>query len=358
MKKNEKLITQVLMIGVDQNTPGGMAAVVKTYSLYFRNLKYISTWKVGNYFTKLFCAIRAVVVAFLYLIIDRNIRIIHIHAAANASFYRKSIFVRIGKFFKKKVILHMHAADFIEFFNNSQKQGEIIKTISACDRLVVLSQYWKTYFENIGINGSMIEILNNIIPPPIDRIIESDDMNIKLLFLGEIGKRKGIYDILEVLHKDITYFKNRISFRIGGNLEELKLIETIERYKLTDFVKFEGWVKGDKKNECLNWADIFILPSYNEGLPIAILESMSYGLPIISTKVGGIPEILLNHQNGILISPGNLEEIDNALRFFIENKHKIAEYGANARETINGYRAEVVIEKLNQLYKSLIQQKD
>ncbi len=353
-KVETDLISQVLMIGVDQNTPGGMAAVVKTYGIYYKRMKYISTWRVGNYFVKSMVALRAIIITFIYLLCDKKIKIIHIHVAANASFYRKSIFIKLGKFFKKKVILHVHAADFVDFFDASKDQNRIINTISICDKLVVLSKSWKEYFESIGISKSKIEILNNIIPPPIKLDIEPDNDHFKLLFLGEIGKRKGVYDILEVLKKDKNYYSDKLILKIGGNLEEEKLVQTIKQFELGDFVKFEGWVRGTKKVECLNWADVVMLPSYNEGLPIAILESMSYGLPVISTNVGGIPEILFNHRNGILIKPGHQDELESSIRFFIENREKVNEYGVIARETIKEFLAETVIKKLNQLYISLI----
>jgi glycosyltransferase involved in cell wall biosynthesis len=346
-------LSHILMIGVDQNTPGGMAAVVKTYSQYFISLKYISTWKSGGYFVKVCYAVKALIVAFIRMSVDYRIRIVHIHTAAYASFYRKSIFVKMSKLFGKKVILHMHAADFEAFFQQSKNPEKILRIIKLCDVLVVLSQSWKQYFMKIGIAESKIAILNNIVSPPIIKEVKSKSVRIKLLFLGEIGKRKGVYDLLDVLHANRHYYHDKLELRIGGNLEEDKLKGTLLNYGLTEFVTFEGWISGEKKIECLNWADIFILPSYNEGLPIAILESMSYGLPVISTNVGGIPEVLKTHKNGILITPGNLEEIDSSIRYFVNHKEKICEYGNCAKESIKEYLAESVVEKLQQLYNSI-----
>lgn len=351
MKNNS--LSHVLMIGVDQNTPGGMASVVKTYSQYFKSLKYVSTWKSGGYLLKVLFAAKAFIIAFFRLSVDSNIRIVHIHTAAYASFYRKSVFVKMSKWFRKKVILYMHAADFEAFFQESKHPENILEIIKLCDVLVVLSQSWKQYFVKIGIADNKIVILNNIVSPPIIKEVESKSARIKLLFLGEIGKRKGVYDLLDVLNANKHYYHDKIELRIGGNLEEDKLKQTLLKYGLNEFVTFEGWISGEKKIDCLNWADIFVLPSYNEGLPIAILESMSYGVPVISTNVGGIPEILHNHKNGILITPGNLEEIDSSIRYFINNKEKISEYGICAKESIKEYLAESVIEKLQQLYISI-----
>ena len=118
--------------------------------------------------------------------------------------------------------------------------------------------------------------MNNIIAPPIKVSTKKESGVINFLFLGEIGKRKGIYDLLQVISDNQELFRNKIKLRIGGNLEEEIIKAFIQNNQISDIAVFEGWVTGDKKIEYLNWADIYILPSYNEGLPIAILEAMSY----------------------------------------------------------------------------------
>lgn len=105
----------------------------------------------------------------------------------------------------------------------------------------------------------------------------------------------------------------------------------------------------------MNWADIYILPSYNEGLPIAILEAMSYTHPIISTPVGGIPEVVKDHQNGILVEPGNLEQIKEALLFFIKHPEVIESYGQKSYEIVQPYFPENVFLQLKKIYYDLLE---
>ena len=132
-----------------------------------------------------------------------------------------------------------------------------------------------------------------------------------LLFLGLLGKNKGIYDLLECIRDHKVEFQGKLKLYIGGNGEIEHVKQLIKEYGIADIVIFEGWVSGDKKIELLNKSDAYILPSYKEGLPISILEAMSYGMPIISTPVGGIPEIVSNGENGYLVEPGNKEDIYN-----------------------------------------------
>lgn len=152
----------------------------------------------------------------------------------------------------------------------------------------------------------------------------------------------------------VKRLQKNIQLRIGGNKEEHILQKTIKDYGLNNCVTFEGFVTGNKKIECLNWADIFILPSYNEGLPIAILEAMSYGCPIISTAVGGIPAIVKNGVNGYLINPGDIVEIQNSILSFIQNRDKVEKYGRQSINLISVFLPETVFKTLCNLYKQLL----
>lgn len=355
---NKAISNQVLVVGVKKDTPGGMASVVKAYDDYFDEMKYVTTWRLGNKFIKFQYAFIAILRFLTFMVFDLNIKIVHIHGAANASMSRKSIFIKLGKFFKKKVIMHMHAADFEEYFLEKANKRKVLNWLNSCDLLLVLSESWKKYFSSIGIDETKIEVLNNIVAHPTKQASHERDTRLRLLFMGEIGRRKGIYDLLKVLSDNRDYFKDKLLLRIGGNLEEDIISNYIIDHKLSDFVSFEGWIKNEEKIRCLNWEDVYILPSYNEGLPISILEAMSYSHPVITTNVGGIPEIVKSHYNGILIEPGNEKHIMDALIFFIENPIKISEYGFNAFKSVQSFFPEDVFSNLNKIYdRMLIQHK-
>lgn len=352
---NKELSQKILTIGISRKTYGGMAAVLVSYEKYFEKFNMIPTWRLGNKIVKIWYAFQSVIRCLLLLLLfDRRIKIVHIHGAAFASLYRKALFIKIAKRFNKKVILHQHAADFQEFFSQSNDKKRIIDIINSCDKLIVLSQSWKNYFLSIGVLEQKIVILNNIVTPPDYVSDQQINDKLHLLFLGEINNRKGVYDLLNVLKKNEEVFKDKIFLRIGGNLVDGNINAVIAENGLSSFVKYEGWVAGSKKAECLEWANVYILPSYNEGLPIAILEAMSYSRPVISTNVGGIPEILHTHENGFLIEPGNLEQIKKAILFFIENPEKITEYGQNAYKSVVQFFPESVFYQLKKIYQNLI----
>ena len=336
------------------NAPGGMAAVLASYNEYFENMQFIPTWRNGNILVKIWYAVYSYVFFIWYMLFVRSVKIVHIQGAAFASFERNVFFVKVGKLFGKKVVMHMHCADFESYYNPSKHKQRIVDTINACDLYLVLSDSWKQYFESIGVKSNIIKVLNNTITPPVAKRVKRSTDILNLLYLGVIGQRKGIYDILNALKDNKDFFKGKVVLRIGGNQEEEKLQACINEYGLQGMVKFEGFVSGEKKIECLNWADVYILPSFNEGLPIGILEAMSYRHPIISTPVGGIPEVVKDGVNGIMVKPGNVQEIAKAISAFVRDKKLVEEYGMHSIELVKPYLPETVFATLSEMYSHLI----
>ena len=178
------------------------------------------------------------------------------------------------------------------------------RILASCDTIAVLSPFWKSYFD--GICGpAKVKVVPNIIENPSFMDVAGDGM-FHLLFLGQIQRAKGIFDLVDVVKAHKTEYGGKLILDIGGGMFEVEqLKKIIDDNHLDGMVKFHGWVSGDDKIMLLNTADAFILPSYTEGVPISILEAESYGLPVLSTRVGGIPEIVGDGENGFLFTPGD-----------------------------------------------------
>jgi glycosyltransferase involved in cell wall biosynthesis len=357
IKVSSDLSTKILTIGPDfRNHRGGVGAVIEVYSRYFEIFNFIPSYKVGSILYKCFVFILGLIKLFYTLLTNRVIKIIHIHGASQGSFYRKFIIFAIGKLiFRKKIIYHIHGGGFQKFYENTNSLSKLlIKTLlSQCDIVICLSQAWFEYFnQNFKIRA--IKILPNIIDyPTIIKDIPKTD-NITFLFLGLICDEKGIFDILKVIIKNKEHYKEKIKLLIGGNGETNRLKGLIEKHQIGDIVEFLGWISQEKKVDVLNKTDIYILPSYREGLPISILEAMSYGKAIISTNVGGIPEIVINIKNGLIIEPGNMEQLEQSLWFFLEHPELIKEYGALSEHMAQNYLPHAVVKKLSGIYETLL----
>ena len=295
---------------------------------------------------------------FKLLITHRHVKIVHIHGASKGSFYRKYVFFLLAKYiFRKKVVYHIHGAMYHLFYANAPRfvQQRIRHFVNATDCLIVLSAWWKNYFTE-NFDPKMIRIVPNIVSAiPSSSSVKGDSGMIRFLFLGRIGERKGVYDLLEVLQANRAALQGKYVLELGGDGETEKLEQLIAQYGLNASVKFLGFVTGAQKEKRLQEADVYLLPSYHEGLPISVLEAMSFGLPVISTNVGGIPEVVVSHKNGLLIEPGDHTAIFEAIKFFIDNPEKIREYGLRSYEMVAQHHFPApVMRSLNDLYQAVL----
>lgn len=340
----------ILTIGIDYRVVrGGVAAVENVYSTFYQPFNHVTTTVTNGQVKKLLVLCKAILQFLYWMLFHPEIKIVHVQGSVGASFWRKAIFIYIAKFFHKKVVWHMHAGRFAVFYQ--QHRYAVRKVVDKIDVIIALSEYWKEYFKN-EFPTKRVEIIKNVISAPV--VHKQQTGYFTLLFLGLLGKNKGIYDLLECIRDHKVEFQGKLKLYIGGNGEIEHVKQLIKEYGIVDIVIFEGWVSGDKKIELLNKSDAYILPSYKEGLPISILEAMSYGMPIISTPVGGIPEIVSNGENGYLVEPGNKEDIYKAIMSLLNDADLRNRMGRISLSRVGEHLPEYVEKQLETLYDSLL----
>ena len=169
-------------------------------------------------------------------------------------------------------------------------------------------------------------------------------------FVGHVTWNKGVNEIIEAFDK----LKNEdICFLLVGNFSKEGNFDLNEELNkaINKFVDFKGKFLyiGERPYEelpsILASTDIFLLPSYSEGMPLTLLEAMTAGCACIATNVGGIPQVLRNKENGLLIQPKSSEEIVNTIHYLIKNPGKILEFGSEAKETAKGYDWSIIVRK-------------
>lgn len=174
-----------------------------------------------------------------------------------------------------------------------------------------------------------------------------------IVTFGKIGKRKGSYDLLKVAKEIGNEFPN-IHFVLYGDGETEKIAQQIEADQVNN-VSLGGWIDQAKKEEVLKNMILHFLPSYHEGLPMAILETMAAGIPNLSTTVGGIPEAIFHEENGLLTKAGDHTDMVNQLYLFLQNRVVQEKYGECARKTIKKeFSIETYHEKWSFLYMELM----
>lgn len=351
-----KVVPKILMVGPGRIVRGGISSVVDSYYELGLDketeLTYIASMQDGNKLKKLVIAFIAYV---RFGICLKKNDIVHIHMAAQSSFSRKALFVRKAKKAGKRVIIHEHAADFDEFFfkqSNEEKRKSIKSVFAMADKVIVLSDEWAEFYGNNVCDQEKLKVLYNGVILPGYKRNSYDDENV--LFLGRLGYRKGSYDLIKAI-PDIVKIIPTAKFFLCGDGEVEKSKQLAHYLGIEKNVEFLGWIRNEDKVQYLKKCSTFILPSYHEGMPMSVLEAMSYGIATVSTNAGGIPQIIENNINGIRISAGDISAIANTLIELLANKQRKKELGNAARKRIEErFNAENNISILLEIYKELL----
>lgn len=308
---------KVLVVGPsDTKSRGGMATVVgdirnSTVLNELYDVDIHESYVDGNIALRL---IHSITAYFKFLSCCKKYDLFHIHSASFGSAFRKAHYLKKMKNAGKKVIVHIHGAKFLVFYNelNDKKQKKIKDFLNSSDMVLALSEDWKNNFEQtIGITNC--KVLNNGINNEvfIKAACDVEAHKNEFAVLGRLGERKGTYDLIEAV-KIAVKTNPEIKIYLAGDGEIDKVKEIVSTNNLEKNIEVVGWVDFDRKFEILSNSSTLVLPSYNEGLPMAILEGMAAGKAIISTTVGSIPEVV-GEENGILIEAGDVNALAEAL---------------------------------------------
>jgi len=350
--KNQK---KILMIGPDAQ--GGITSVI---NLYLENglsdsVIFLPSYIGGAIFSKLVCFFIFWLKYLYILFFNRNIKLIHAHSSAKGSFLRKFFVVIISKLFNKKVVFHLHSPDFHVFYNSTPNliKKIITYTLNKADVIIALSPQCKRDIAETCSNNNIIILYNPAKFKNIDcKINHQDSEKINVLFMGIIGKRKGAYDVVEAAQ----YLTNpNIRITLYGDGEVAELRNEVINSNVSDKVIIEGWISGKDIEVAYKNADIYILPSYNEGLPMSILEAMTYCLPIISTPVGGIPEAVHDGVNGYLINPGDCKALAEKIELLATDKPLREQMGLASYKLVQEkFDINVIIKQLKEIYQDVL----
>jgi glycosyltransferase involved in cell wall biosynthesis len=268
-------------------------------------------------------------ILFIFSIILKRNLIIHVHTSSFFGWWRSAILILIARIIGKKTILHVHNAIDRFYFEESGRFGKYLIRISLKipHHLISLSH---------GIKNLLEELTNNPITPIYNgvdvkqfQLEKNYTKPYKMLFAGFVGPHKGVPDLISALRRsELSTTEIQLTVMGTGDIEEMK--ELSNELGLNNQIIFTGRVSEEEKKKLFNTHHLFALPSHGEGQPISILEGMSSGMAILSTKVGSIPEIVKD-ENGILVSPGDIEELSDAILQLI-NRVDVKKMGEVNRE--------------------------
>ena len=309
-------MAKVLVIATSRKTRGGITSVVKAHETGEQWKKYhcrwIETHRDGNSIRKLWYLGTALVE---YICLLPFYDIVHIHLATTQSAKRKKMFFYLAKWLSKKVILHFHPSNE-KFLFEPMNSKLYRKLFSKADLVLVLSEQWRCWIKMALGLSNHIEVLYN--PCPI--VNRRDDLRKNhILFAGTIISRKG-YETLIRGFARIAQEHSDWKVIFAGNGEIANAMKIVECCGIQNQLEFLGWVTDKDKEKVFQEASVYCLASDGEGFPMGVLDAWAYGIPCVVTPVGGIPDIVVDGENGLVFSIGDVDGLANKLRMIISDR--------------------------------------
>lgn len=342
---------KILVVATSRKTRGGITSVVKAHekSLQWKeyHCRWIETHIDRGAAWKLFYLIRGLLT---YTVLLPTCTIVHIHTSEPPSALRKCLFLWLAKLSGKKTIVHFHS-----FSPETTIKGKFRKVyrylFTNADVVIVLSELWKKYVnDTFGLGGKVRVVYN---PCTADISTQKYDKKKHILYAGTVNARKGYRDMIKAFAKIAPDFPDwQIVFAGNGEVEQGKRLAS--ELGVDSQTVFLGWVSGEAKDKAFKEATVFCLPSYAEGFPMSVLDAWAYGLPVITTPVGGIPDVAQDGVNMLLFNPGDVNMLARQMKRMITDKglrDKIS--GQSALLASMTFNIDTINKEIGEIYKEL-----
>lgn len=340
--------TRVLILATSRKTRGGITAVLKAHETGVQwkrfHCHWVQTHRDGNNVRKL------LYLAFAWL--DFLVRIpfydiVHVHFSLGTTARRKVPFVKVAKALGKKVIIHLHCGSQINEIWNK----DYTYLFSVADISLLLSENLLHMVEEHTGKGHDYRVCYN--PCPQIRKEPILQKKKQILFSGTLYAGKGYQDLIRAFAKIAKKYPDwKVVFAGNGEVEKGKAIS--KELCIANQVEFLGWVSGEQKDKAFRESIIFCLPSYAEGFPMAVLDAWAYGLPVITTSVGGIPDVAKDGENMLLFNPGDIDTLAKQMEKMIVDeklRESIAEESTLLAHTT--FNVKTINKQLENIYDEL-----
>ncbi len=357
---------RVVMLGGSLQIKGGIAAVQK---LILQNvpsqvqIQHIATihahMEDGSTARKVLVFGKALG-KLLWKLSRKEADLIHIHFSQRGSTLRKMILMVVALAFRIPVVLHAHGSEYHLFYAGLPQWVKRVEGLlfRQSTYFIVLSQSWKDFYTSIfGLKARQVVVLPNPIKFPLKVPHRTSCNKVILVFFGRISQRKGAFDLIRAFATLPAKQKTRSELILAGDGDVEQARSLVESLNLMAHITVPGWVDSEQRDAILAKANVFVLPSYNEGLPMAVLEAMGWGLPVLTTPVGGIPEFVVHGENGLLVKPGEIQELSMAMQALINDEALRLSLGSAARARVAPLNVEDYCSSLLDIYSSVQESK-
>jgi glycosyltransferase involved in cell wall biosynthesis len=347
---------RVIQFGPALSAKGGITSVsqlIMDHLAPYVSMRHVATFEDGSAFLKASMFARAV--QELRRVLEQlEPTIVHIHFASRGSTLRKMILAEMVARAGRPLVLHAHGSEFDEFHRRlpAAVRRNLNRTLQRANVFLTLSNHWRNFYvDECELSPAQVVALPNPVAIPADVPDRSGDHEVQIVHLGRLGNRKGAYDLVNAFLGLPDALRQRARLVLAGDGE----IEGVRKLAQAggDRVLVPGWIDTAERNRLLAKSDVFALASRAEGVPMALLEAMANGLPSLTTPVGGIPDVFEDGAHGVLVQPGNVEEIRAGLvRLITEPEFRLAA-GRAARESVRQYDVHNYARRLADIYQRI-----
>lgn len=261
--------------------------------------------------------------------------VFHVHLSQRGSYLRKGIIAVWLRCVGARYLVHTHACDNQAFLRGvpGWVNRLMLWGLHGARVSLVLTEHWTRYYaDELGFPIERLAILPNPTYPPEQVPVRSRGGQVRLLFLGRMGERKGTFDLIRAFASLPQSVRERCEMLMAGDGDLERARELAGSLGCDGRVSIRSWLGPDEVRQTLAHSDIFLLPSHGEGLSNAVLEAMSWGLAIVTSREGGIDEFLREGHSALLVRPGDVAEIAGAIeRLVLDDDLRLA-MGRHARQ--------------------------
>jgi len=349
---------RILMVGTALDGRGGVAAVLsvlRASGLFEREaVHYVSTHREGGALSKLVHAGAGLWATLRTCLLQRP-AIVHAHASTGASFVRKSLVLLLARASGCKTIFHLHGGSFRQYA--LERSGVLMRhwirhTLERSSLVIALSDSWAAFLRGFA-PQAQVAVVPNAVPLPATGAADGEGEEGRILFLGRLEPAKGTAELLDAVARLAPRFP-RLRLVMGGSGDLEGLRRAAAARGIEERIALPGWLDAAARDAELVRASVFCLPSHAEGLPMAVLEAMAAGKAVVASSVGGIPELVQDGVNGLLVPPHDAAALAAALARLLDDDGLRRALGAQARSTVETqYSTQAVCGRLAAIYNDL-----
>jgi glycosyltransferase involved in cell wall biosynthesis len=333
----------VLVVGPRADAHGGIGSVqyvLERHASALADLEVVTTHRDGSAGTRLWTMVGGTARAARRIVVGRP-AVVHMHVSQRTSVLRKGLLGLLARSRGVPVVMHLHGSEFLDWFDGlSRPTRAIVRALLRPHRLIVLSETLRgAYSSRLGVPDEQIVALTNPVEWPEVLPRGAHDGPVLALFLGRFGARKGIYDVVDACARLAPDGRRRLRLVAAGDGEVDEVRAAVAAAGVGDVVEVLSWLDHAERDELLRRAELLLLPSAAEGLPMAVLEAMAFGVAPLVTAVGALPELVHDGVNGTVVPVGDPAALARALDGLLADDEGRRALGRRARLDAEPYSA-------------------